>query len=220
MEAFRSLWQPWVFSQTQEPCSPCSPTPSLPLAPPCFPHPLSLPGPLGSSWSLRKPCEPSEGFGSLGSSVRLKDLAPPHPLLCLAPLTPLAPPCFLSLLGPWDLPGACRKPWEPSEGFGSLGSSVRLRDLAPLAPPHPSLPSSSLAPPYPLSLPGSLRPSWGLRKPWEPSEAFGSLGSSVRLRDLAPPPPCSPLLPEPPWTAGTFLGPQEALQAFGSLWQP
>ena len=72
-----SLLQPWVFSQTEGPCSPCSPHPHL--APPC---PLSLPGPLGPSWSLRKPWEPLEAFGSLEYSVRLRDLAPltpPHP---------------------------------------------------------------------------------------------------------------------------------------------
>ena len=31
--AFASLWQPWVFSQTQRPCFPCSLTPLLPLTP-------------------------------------------------------------------------------------------------------------------------------------------------------------------------------------------
>ena len=51
-----------------------------------------------------------------------------------------------------------------------------------------------------------------------PSEAISSLGP------CSPSPPltlsCSPLPPEPPWTPGTFLGPQEALGAFGILWQP
>ena len=88
-----------------------------------------------------------------------------------------------------------------------------------LLPPEP--PWASLEP---------LGPSWGLRKPWELSEAFCSLGSSVRLRGLASfassypllplAPSCSPLVPEPPWAPGTFLGPQEVLGAFRSLWQP
>ena len=36
--AFGSLWQPWVFSQTQRPCFPCSPSPLPPsLSPPFAP---------------------------------------------------------------------------------------------------------------------------------------------------------------------------------------
>ena len=63
-------------------------------------------------------------------------------------------------------------------------------------------PYLSLAPLHPLSLPGNLRTSWGLRKPWEPLEAFSSFGSSVRhrgLASLAPPhTPHSLLLPLTP----------------------
>ena len=88
-----------------------------------------------------------------------------------------------------------------------------------------------LTPHHPLSLPGPLRTSWGLRTPWEPLEAFSSLGSSVRLRGLAslvlltsPHSLLLPLIPSCPlslpgfsWTPGTFLRPQKALRAFGSL---
>ena len=97
-----------------------------------------------------------------------------------------------------------------------------LLSLTPLAP---------LAPHCPLSLPGPLGPSWGLRKPWEPLEAFGSLqkpstalglqsdlGALLPLLPLTP--SCSLLPPEPPWVPGTFLGPQKALGTFGSLRQP
>ena len=257
MGAFGSLWQPWVFSQTQGPCSP------YPVfTPSCSPSP---PGPLGPSWGLSKPWEPLEAFGSLGSSVRLRGLAPiasptPHSLsLPLAPEPPWAPGTFL---GPQEALGA----------FRSLGSLVGLRGLAPLAPPHSLLPplppepswasgtylgpqealqafrslwqhwlfsqtqgpcspcsSYPLPPCSPcspsfLSLPGPLGPSWSLRKPWEPLEAFGSIGSSVRLRVLAPPSPLLPLaLPcplGPSWAPGTLLGPQEALGAFGQPQEP
>ena len=126
MGAFRSLWQPWVFSQTR---GPCSPTPSLS-------PPLSLLGPLGPSWDLRNPWEPSEAFGSLGS---LDSGA-------LLPLTPSLPPLSLSPL--------------------------------------------SVSPLSPLSL-----------SPCSPTPFF-------------------PLPPEPSWAPGTFLGPQESLGAFRSLWQP
>ena len=97
-----------------------------------------------------------------------------------------------------------------------------------LPPLFPLTPSHSLSPPLTpwafLGLPGSLGPSWGLRKPLEPSQTSGSLGSSVRLRDLASllplTPSCSLLLPRPPWVPGTFLGPQEALGAFTRHRQP
>ena len=105
--AFGNLWQPWVFSQTP---GPCSPTPSLPLT---SPHPLSLPGPLGPSWGLRKPWEPLEAFGSLGSSVRLRGLAPPPPHTS---------PCLLSLSGSLEPSWGLRKPWEPWASLRSLGS--------------------------------------------------------------------------------------------------
>ena len=180
----------------------------LPLAPPHSPLPLSLPGPLRTSWDLRKPWEPLEAFGSLGSSVRHRGLAPPHPL------TLSCSPCPLSLPGPLEPSWGLRKPWEPLEAFSNLGSSVRLRGLAP---PHPPCASS---PPEPPWAPGTFL------GPQEALEAFGSLGSSVRLRglaSLAPPHPLTPSHfpspPEPPWAPGTFLGPQQALGAFGSLGQ-
>ena len=152
---------------------PCSPSPS------CSPDPLSLSRPLGPSLGLRKPWEPSEALDSFWSSVRLRGLAllaPPYPL------TASHPPLPLNLPGTLQPSWGLRKPWDPLEAFSSLGSSVRLRSLAPLTP-HPLAPSHS---PHPLSLPGPHQPSWGLRKPCKPLEAFGSLGSSVRLRGLVP----------------------------------
>ena len=155
----------------------------LVLAPSHSSSPLSLSGPLGPSWVLRKPWEPSEAFGSLGSSVRLRDLAPPPPHYALLPL-PSHSPHPLSLPGPLGPSWGLRKPCEPwvfsqTQGPGS-------------PPPHSALLPLILSLPHHLSLPGPLRPSWGLRKPWEPSEAFDSLGSSVRLRGLAPPTPITP----------------------------
>ena len=178
-------------------------------------------GPTGGGHPKTYPWEPLEAFSSLGSSVRLRGLALLAPPPLTAPWLPLTPE------PPWTLVPSLghRKPSEPLEAFGSLGSSIRLRSLAPSHPPISlSLP---FAPPHPLSLPGPRKPFWGLRKPWEPSEAFGSLGSSVRfggLASLAPPtitpsPLSFPLPPEPPWAPGTFLGPQEALGAFRSLWR-
>ena len=152
---------------------------------------------------------PTEVVGTPKLAPTGSEVPKTYPLISITPylpcslLLPLTPPCPLSLLGPLGPSWGLRKPWEPSEAFGSLGSLVRLRGLAPLVPPNPphslSLP---LTPPSPLSLPASLGPSWGLRKPWEPSEAFGSLWSSVRLRGLAPLAPpyplCSLLLPLAP----------------------
>ena len=105
-----SLWQPWVFSQTQ---GPCSPTPLLPLTslspswglrkpweplavlglqsdsgallPPCSPSPLSLPG---ASGSLQKPLAT---LGLQSDSGTLLLLLPAPPLLPLTPLTPEPP---------------------------------------------------------------------------------------------------------------------------------
>ena len=79
-----------------------------------LPCPLSLPLPLGPSWDLRKPCEPSEAFGSLWCLVRLRGLAPPYPPLSFS--LPLASLCAWASQGPWDLPGAS----------GSLGSLWQL----------------------------------------------------------------------------------------------
>ena len=209
--------------------SPCSL--SLPLA---SSHPLSLSEPLGPSWGLRKPWEPLEAFGSLGSSVRLRGLAsvaPPHlPLLPLTPSHPFSPPeppwVFLgpgTFLGPQKVLGAFRSLWQPWVFSQTQGPCFHCSPSPPLTPSHSLSPLlASLA---------SLGPSWGLRKPWEPLEAFSSLGSSVRLRDLASlaplTSPCSlslPLapsrslsLPGLPWAPGTFLGPQKALGAF---WMP
>ena len=105
-EAFRSLQQPWGLSQTQGPCSPWFHLPPCPLT--------SLgPSPPVAPWGLS---EASESLGSLqqpwgisqtqGPCSHLFPLPPSHSL-------PLAPPCLLSLLGPWGLPLA-------SESLGSL----------------------------------------------------------------------------------------------------
>ena len=107
--AFRSLWQPCL--QTQGSCSPLAP--------------------LGPSWGLRKPCEPSE---TLGLQSRLRALLP-------------LPPCSLSLpFAPEPIwaPGTFLGPQKALEAFSSLGSSVRLRGLAPLTP------SCSISLPEPL----------------------------------------------------------------------
>ena len=191
--------------------------PLLPLNPIISSHSLSPPGP---PWASLGPWDLPGVSGSLGSlhkplaALGLQSYSGALlPLLPLIPLTfshsllpPLAPePPWVSL-GPWDLPGASGtlgRLCKLSAAFGSLGSSVRLRDLASLAPPQPhhflSLPLISWAS---LGLPGPLGPSWGLRKPWEPSQAFGSLGSSVILRGLAslapPHPPHSLSLPLAP----------------------
>ena len=81
-----------------------------------------------------------------------------------------------------------------------------------------------------------MGPPWGLRKPWEPLKAFISLQQPwVFSQTQGPCFPCSPhpcslllllapphplSLPGPLWAPGTFLGPQQALGAFGSLRQP
>ena len=153
--AFENLEQPWVFSQTQGPCSPCSPSPpslslSFPLAPPCF---LSLLGSLGPSWGLSKLWKRLEAFGSLGSSGRLKGLAsltPPHPSSI-----PLALPCPLSLSGPPWVPGTFLGPQKALGAFGSLQQPwVFSQTKGPCFPcsPHPF----PLTPPCSLSLPGPL----------------------------------------------------------------
>ena len=192
----------------------------LPLTPP---HLLSLSGNLRTSWGLRKPWEPLEAFGSLASSVRYRGLPPPHPLtLSHSPCSSLSPE------PPWA-PGTFLGPQEALGAFGSLWQScVFSQTQGPHFICYPSLLTPSHSP-LPLSLPGPLGPSWGLKKPWEPSEAFGSLRSSVRLWGLASFAPSHPLasshsplppyLPGPLWAPGTFLGPQEALGAFTSLRQ-
>ena len=86
---------------------------------------------------------------------------------------------------------------------------------------YPLLPLSPLPPEPPLAAVASL----GLRKPWEPSEAFGSLESSdsgtlFPLASLSPLLALAPSHPEPHWASATSLGPQEAFGTFGSLRQP
>ena len=95
-----------------------------------------------------------------------------------------------------------------SEGskLGARGASWALFPLLPLAPPH--APLFPLLPFCPLSIPGLLGPHWGLRKPWEPSEAFHSCRSSVRLRGLVPLAPSHPaLLPLAPPRPLSIPGP-------------
>ena len=217
MGAFGSLWQPWVFSETQRPCFPCSPHP---LAPPC---PLSLPEPLGPSSGLSKPWEPLQAFGSLGSSVRLRSLASlisPHSLL-----PRLTPSCPLSLPGfPWA-PGTFLGPQKALGAFAGLQQSLAALGLqSDSGALLPLLPLTSLTPSRPLSPP---EPPWVSLGSWDFPGASGSLGSlqkpstalglqsdSEALLPLLSLPPCSLLLPGPLWAHGTFLGPQEAL---GSL---
>ena len=167
---------------------------------PCITYsllPLS-PLSLSLSWSLG-PQEALGAFSSLGPSVRhsgaLFSLLPSPPLLPLAPYTLSLP----GLLGP---PWGLRKPWEPLKVFSSLGSSVRLRDLVPLA----SLP------PYP----------WASLGPWNLPGISGSLGSLWQPWVFSQTWALFLLSPHPlaPWASGSSLGPQEALGAFRSLWQP
>ena len=175
---------------------------------------------MGPSWGLRKPWKPLAALGFQSDSGALLSLLPltsPHSLF--SPSRPLSLP-----RPPWALGDflGLRKPWEPSEAFGSLGSSVRLRGLAPLTPLTPSfLPLTPLAS---LGLPGPLGPSWGLSKPWEPLQAFGSLGSSVRLRGLASlaPPHFTHSLssPEPPWVSLGSWNLPGASGSLGSLQKP
>ena len=167
MGAFRSLQQPWVFSQTQGPCFPCSPSPPPSLSP------LSLPG---FFW---------------------------------------VPETFL---GPQEALGAFRSLWQPWVFSQTQG------------PCFPSSPLFSLAPSHPLSLPG---PPWTPGTFLRPQEALGAFRSLqqpwVFSQTQGPCFPCSPSsppsllplsLPGFFWVPETFLGPQEALQAFASLQQP
>ena len=220
---------------------PCSPS-SLPLLPPHSP----LPPPHSPCPSL-PPFSPhsltstevvssltySMVVGTLKPSITYPSL-PSHSFItpALTPCSLLTTPCSPTLscsplpphsLGPWDLPGASGSLgslWKPSAALGLQSDSGTLFPLLSLTPPFPLTPLASLGP---------WGPSWGLRKPWEPSKAFGSLGSSVRLRGLfplalphllAPLLPLIPLTPKPPWVPGTFFWPQETLGTFGSLWQP
>ena len=159
--------------------------------------------------------------------------------ISITPYLNLAPPC-----SPWPP----EPPWAPKnflgsqEALGAFGSlqqpwvfSKTQETLLPLLPSPPFAPSCSLLPPEPPSV--SLGPwnfpgaSGRLESLLKPLAAFGSFGSSVRLRGLAslasphplwlPLTPSHPLsLPRPPWVPGTLLGPREALGAFRSLRQP
>ena len=234
-----------VGTPKHTPQSPLPPTsillPSLPLIPWAS---LGFPGPLEFSWGLRKTWEPLQAFSSLGSSVRLRDLAslaPPHPLsLPLTPSHPLSLPRSLwvpgTFLGTQKALGALTSLQQPLAALGLQSDSGTLLPLLPLTPSR-SL-SPPLAPWASLDLPGYLGPSWGLGKPWEPSQAFGRLWQPLGLQSdseallpllpLTPScflslpltPSCFLSLPRPPWVPGTFLGPWEALGAFTSLRQP
>ena len=130
------------------------------------------------------------------------------PLLLLTPHSPLGP----------------LEPWKALEVFSSLGASVRLKDLVPLASPH-----SLLLPLAPLA-PSSLCPPGTLLGPLEPQEAlkvFGSLRALVRLGDLVPLTPLLPLGPShsplplstpdlpAPWG---LSGASRSSGSLGSLW--
>ena len=192
--------------------------------------PLS-PGPLRTSVGLRKPSELLEAFGSLGSSVRLRDLvplAPPHPSLSLAPLSPLTPSASL---GHWNLPGASGSLgslWKPLAAFGLQSDSGALLPLLPSSLSLPLTPSCSPSPPEPpwvsldaWDLPGASASLGSLQKPLAALDLQSDSGALLSLLPLNPSliltPPCPLSLPEPLWASGTFLGPQEALDAFGKL---
>ena len=120
------------------------------------------------------------------------------------------------------------KRWAPQKLAPQVVGTPKHTPQSPLSPTSILLPLTS---PDPLSLPGPLRTSWDLRKPWEPLEALGLQWDTEALLSLLPltPPhslslPLTPShslsLPRPPWVPRTFLGPQKALGAFASLWQP
>ena len=164
--------------------------------------------------------EPSITFASLPLLPVTPSCSPLTPSCSpLAPLLPLLPSCSPHSLSP------PLTPLIPSRSLLPLAlTEVAGTSKHSIANPYPTLALAPTHSPHPLSLPGPLGPSWGLRKPWEPLEFFGSLGSSVRLRSLAPLAPPTPSLSLaplcPPHLPGTFPGPQEALGAFGSLQQP
>ena len=116
----------------------------------------------------------------------------PHSPLPSSLLTHEAPRAPGPSLGPQKALRAFRSLQQPLESFGT---SVRLRDIVPLAPLAPVLPLCSSSPLTPWA---SLN-SWGLRKPWEPLEVFSSLRASVRLRGLVLPAPPHPLSLPGPW---------------------
>ena len=133
------------------------------------PHPLSIPGSLEPSWSLRKPpaCSPCSPFplsipGSLEPSWGFRKPPVCSPCSQLAPLSPWAS------LSPWNLPGVSRSPKLPAH-----------------------FPCSSCSP-CPLSIPGSLEPSWGLRKPPACSSCFQRAPLAPSLLPLAPEHPWIP----------------------------
>ena len=107
--------------------------PLLPLLPACSPRPLSIPGSLQYSWSLRKSpaCSPHS---------QLALLAPLAPsLLPLLPLLPACSPQPLSILGSLEPSWNLRKPpaHSPCSQLALLTSSSLL--LLPLRPLAPSL---------------------------------------------------------------------------------
>ena len=179
-----------------------------------FLGPWDLPGVSGSLGSLWKPSA-ALSLQSDSGTLSPSPLCSPSSLFSSDP--PFAPGNFLRPQKALGAFGSLQQPWVFSQTQGPC---------SPCSPSPPLPPLLLLAPSHPLSLNWPLRPSWGLRKPWEPSEAFSSLGSSVRLRGFAPlaaPTPLLPLasllplVPEPLWAPGTFLEPQEALGAFRSL---
>ena len=119
------------------------------------------------------------------------------------------PPHPWAPLDPWDLPGAS----------GSLGSLQVPWGLSQTQEPCSPCSLTHLTPCSPLTHPwiwASLGPTWVLRKPWEPSEAFGNLGPQSDSGTLFPLLP-SPLHPQAslgpwdlPWVSGSL----------GSLQQP
>ena len=138
---------------------------------------------------------------------------------------------------PW-VPGTFLEPQEALEAFTSL-----WQPLAALGLQSYSGAVLSLLPLTPLTFSHSLlpplvpEPSWVSLGSWDFPGASGSLGSlqqpwvfSETQRPCFPCPPSPPLapscslsplsLPGFAWAPGTFLGPQEDLGAFASLWQP
>ena len=157
-------------------------------------------------------------------------------------ITPYLNPALPYSPSPPEPPWAPKNFLGPQEALGAFGSlqqpwvfSETHRPCFPYSPSPPLTPSAlPLVPSYPLSLPGLPWIPWDLPGTSEslgslhkPLAALGLQSYSEALLPLLPLTPSLPLapshplrLPRPFWVSRTFLGPQEALGAFTSIWQP